>query len=213
MVYFISEDGRKHKEEIGTCIYTLKILQRSIKQRIWNEVLYFFVNHIQRVVFPLPPLSFVIMLFTMAKSVFSYFDLFLSLFVFSGTEVEKRSVNKEESSYWKEQHDLIVVNSWALKFWYIVKWKIMTENTTLTIFSHEQKIAQALIQSLSCFLKFLFKHLASLVENKKTSWHLALQKEMESLVVKINIIRVFLSICAHFSSNHKHFCGFYTSLH
>lgn len=78
----------------------------------------------------------------------------------------------------------------------------------LTIFSHEQKIAQALIQLLSCFSKFLFKHLASSVENKKTSWHLTLQKEMESLAVKINTIRVFLSICAHFSGNHTHFIRF-----
>lgn len=84
----------------------------------------------------------------------------------------------------------------------------MTENTTLTILSHEQNIAQALIQLLSCFLKFLFKHLASLVENKKPSWHLTLQKEMESLAVKINIIRVFLSICAHFSGSHTHFLWF-----
>lgn len=84
----------------------------------------------------------------------------------------------------------------------------MTENTMLTILSHQQKIAQALIQLLSCFLKFLFKHLASLVENNKTSWHLTLQKEMESLAVKINIIRVFLSICAHFSGNHTHLLQF-----
>lgn len=68
MLYFILESGREHKEEIGTWVFTLKMLQRSIKQRIWNTVLFiFFVNHIHRVVFLPSPLSFVIMLFTMAK--------------------------------------------------------------------------------------------------------------------------------------------------
>lgn len=103
------------KEEIGTCTSTSEMLQISINQRIWNTIIFIFsVNHIHRAVAPLPPLSFIIMLFMMAKKTFSYFGLFLSLFVFSGTE--EWSVNKEKSSYWKEQHDLIVVNSWALKF-------------------------------------------------------------------------------------------------
>jgi len=30
MLYCILEDGREHKEEIGTCISTFKMLQRSI---------------------------------------------------------------------------------------------------------------------------------------------------------------------------------------
>jgi len=54
MLYCILEDGREHKEEIGTCISTFKMLQRSIKQRLWNTVFFMFIlNHIHN----LPPPS------------------------------------------------------------------------------------------------------------------------------------------------------------
>lgn len=71
MLYFILEGGREHKEEIGTCISTFKMLQRSVKQRLWNTVFFILiVKHIHRVVvffFFFFPLSLVITLFTMAK--------------------------------------------------------------------------------------------------------------------------------------------------
>lgn len=71
MLYFILEDDGEHKEEIGTCISTFKMLQRSKKQRLGNTVfIIFIVNHIHRVVFGFvfffPP-SLLIALFTMEK--------------------------------------------------------------------------------------------------------------------------------------------------